>query len=139
MSDDKIYPVAEDAKDALINREQYDEMYAQSVEDPDTFWAEQAEKHIDWFKPWDQVQEWDYNKAEIEWFKGAKVNVAYNCLDRHLEKRGDQTAIIWEGDDPAEDRHITYRELHTEVCKFANALKGLGVKKGDRVCIYLRH
>jgi len=115
MSEDKIYPVTEDAKDALINREQYDEMYARSVEDPDAFWAEQA-----------------------EWFKGAKVNVAYNCLDRHLEKRGDQTAIIWEGDDPGEDRHITYRELHTEVCKFANALKGLGVKKGDRVCIYMQ-
>ena len=137
MSDDKIYPVPESAADALINREQYDEMYAQSVEDPDTFWAEQAEKHIDWFSPWEQVQEWDYNKAEIEWFKGAKVNVAYNCLDRHLETRGDQTAIIWEGDNSEEDKHITYRELHTEVCKFANALKGLGVKKGDRVCIYM--
>ncbi len=138
MSEDKIYPVPESASNnTLITAEQYEAMYAQSVENPDAFWSEQAEKHIDWFSPWEQVQEWDYNKAEIAWFKGAKVNMAYNCLDRHLEKRGDQTAIIWEGDDPADAKHITYRELHAEVCKFANALKGLGVKKGDRVCIYM--
>ncbi len=138
MSDDKIYPVeAGTAENALLNKEQYDEMYARSIENPDEFWAEQAEATIDWFSPWDTVQEWDYNKAEIAWFKGAKLNVAYNCLDRHLESRGDQVAIIWEGDDPEEDRKITYRQLHEEVCKFANALKGLGVKKGDRVCIYM--
>lgn len=138
MSDEKVYPVNDDfAAGALINSEQYDEMYARSVENPDEFWAEQAEQHIDWFSGWDKVQEWDYNKAEIAWFKNAKLNVAHNCLDRHLESRGDQTAIIWESDDPGEDKHITYRELHTQVCKFASALKGLGVKKGDRVCIYM--
>jgi len=97
MSDEKVYPVNDDfAAGALINSEQYDEMYARSVENPDEFWAEQAEQHIDWFSGWDKVQEWDYNKAEIAWFKNAKLNVAYNCLDRHLETRGDQTAIIWE-------------------------------------------
>ncbi len=138
MSDDKVYPVSEAAAaNTLLTREQYEEMYARSIESPDEFWAEQAEKNIHWFSPWEQVSEWDYNKAEIAWFKGAKLNVAYNCLDRHLESRGDQTAIIWESDDPNEDKKMTYRELHAEVCKFSNALKGLGVKKGDRVCIYM--
>ena len=138
MSEDKLYPVTDDfAESALIDKNRYEEMYARSIESPDEFWAEQAEELIDWFKPWDTVQDWDFHKAEIAWFSGAKVNVAYNCLDRHLENRADQTAIIWEGDDPGEDRHISYRELHDEVCRFANALKGLGVKKGDRVCIYM--
>lgn len=138
MSDEKIYPVPGAlAETALVNKEKYDEMYARSVDSPDEFWAEQAEEFIDWFKPWDQVQEWDYHKAEIAWFTGAKLNVSYNCLDRHLEKRGDQTAILWEGDNPEESKAISYRELHEQVCRFANALKGLGVKKGDRVCIYM--
>ncbi|MFK7858613.1 MAG: acetate--CoA ligase [Granulosicoccus sp.] len=138
MSENRIYPVsAEIAENAHIDEQLYAEMYARSIEEPDAFWGEQAEQFIDWFKPWDSVQEWDFHKGEINWFNGAKVNVAYNCLDRHLEKRADQTAIIWEGDDPSESRHITYRELHDEVCRFSNALKGLGVKKGDRVCIYM--
>lgn len=138
MSDNKVYPVQQSfAESAHADKETYEAMYKQSVENPDEFWAEQAEKTLDWFKPWDTVQEWDYHKAEISWFKGAKLNVSYNCLDRHLEKRGDQAAIIWEGDDPNEDKTITYRELHEEVCRFANALKGIGVKKGDRVCIYM--
>ncbi|MEE9319380.1 MAG: acetate--CoA ligase [Granulosicoccus sp.] len=138
MTEDRIYPVpVERAEAAHIDQVRYEEMYARSIDDSDAFWAEQAEEFIDWFKPWDQVQEWDFNKAEIAWFKGAKVNVAYNCLDRHLETRGDQTAIIWEGDNPEESREISYRELHDEVCRFANALKGIGVKKGDRVCIYM--
>jgi len=138
MSTDRIYPVpAERAESAYINEEQYNEMYARSIDDSDAFWAEQAEEFIDWFKPWDTVQEWDFHNAEISWFKGAKVNVSYNCLDRHLETRADQTAIIWEGDNPEESREISYRELHDEVCRFSNALKGLGVKKGDRVCIYM--
>lgn len=138
MTEDRIYPVpADTAESAHINAEQYEQMYAQSIDDPDTFWATQAENFIDWFKPWDSVQEWDFHKGDISWFNGAKVNVAYNCLDRHLEKRADQTAIIWESDDPEESRHITYGELHDEVCRFANALKGLGVKKGDRACIYM--
>ena len=138
MSEKKTYPVSEEfAASTHVTAESYEEMYAQSVNNPDEFWAEHAEKTLDWFKPWDTVQEWDFHKAEIAWFKGAKLNVSYNCLDRHLEKRGDQAAIIWEGDDPNEDKTLTYRELHAEVCRFSNALKGIGVKKGDRVCIYM--
>ena len=127
MSTDRIYPVtAERAESTHINEEQYKEMYARSINDSDAFWAEKAEEFIDWFKPWDTVQEWDFHKAEISWFNGAKVNVSYNCLDRHLETRADQTAIIWEGDNPEESREISYRELHDEGCRFSNALKGLG-------------
>ncbi len=138
MSDNKIYPVPADfAANALINADQYEVMYKQSIEDSDNFWAEQAEESLTWFKKWDKVQEWDFHTAEIKWFEGGKLNVAYNCLDRHLDKRGDQTAIIWEGDNPTEDKKISYRELHTEVCKLGNVLKSRGIKKGDRVCIYM--
>ncbi len=138
MSEEKVYPVPDAmSENALVNKDTYQEMYQRSIDQPDEFWGEQAEKEIDWFKPWDKVQDWDFHKADIAWFSGAKLNVSYNCLDRHLETRADQTAIIWEGDDPSESRHISYRELHSEVCKFSNALKGLGVKKGDRVCIYM--
>jgi len=138
MSDNKVYPVPADfAANALINAEQYETMYKQSVEDPDGFWAEQAEIFLTWSKKWDKVQEWDFHTADIKWFEGGKLNVAYNCLDRHLDQRGDQTAIIWEGDNPEEDRKISYRELHTEVCKLSNVLKDRGIKKGDRVCIYM--
>lgn len=138
MSDSKIYPVsAEAASNAWIDDEKYQEMYARSVNEPDEFWAEQANQFVDWFTPWNNVQNWDYHKADIKWFEGAKLNVSHNCLDRHLETRGDQVAIIWEGDDPGEQKKITYRELHAEVCQFASALKGLGVKKGDRICIYM--
>lgn len=138
MSTDHIYPVPSELADsALVNEGRYEEMYARSLDDSDEFWAEQAEEFIDWFKPWDTVQEWDFHKGDISWFSGAKVNVAYNCLDRHLEKKANQTAIIWEGDDPSETREITYAELHDEVSRFSNALKGIGIKKGDRVCIYM--
>jgi acetyl-CoA synthetase len=138
MSEEKTYPVPADiAANAHIDAQRYAEMYERSVNDSDNFWAEQAEQFVTWFRKWDKVQDWDYTKAEIKWFVGAKLNVAYNCLDRHLDTRGDQTAIIWEGDDPNVDKKITYRELHTEVCKFANGLKSLGVAKGDRVCIYM--
>jgi acetyl-CoA synthetase len=138
MSEEKIYPVPEAfAARAHIDAALYEEMYKQSVDDPEGFWAEQAEKFVSWYKPWDKVLEWNYNEGEISWFEGAELNVCYNCVDRHLESRGDQVAIIWEGDDPNEDRKITYRELHGEVCRFANVLKARGVKKGDRVCIYL--
>jgi acetyl-CoA synthetase len=112
-------------------------MYKHSVDDPEGFWAEQAEKFVSWTKPWDKVLEWDFSAGKINWFEGAELNVCYNCVDRHLESRGDQVAIIWEGDDPNEDKKITYRELHRQVCSFANVLKARGVKKGDRVCIYL--
>jgi len=138
MSEVKIHPVvAEIAADAHIDAAKYEVMYRQSIDDPDTFWAEQADQFISWYKKWDKVSEWDFNTATIKWFEGAKLNVSYNCLDRHLETRGDQTAIIWEGDDPCEDRNISYRELHEEVCKLANVLKSRGVEKGDRVCIYM--
>ncbi|MEJ2452354.1 MAG: acetate--CoA ligase, partial [Gammaproteobacteria bacterium] len=137
---DKIYDVPEAfAAKANVNQQQYQEMYQRSVEDPDGFWAEQAETYLDWDKKWDKVSDWSYdqNNLHIKWFEGGKLNVSYNCIDRHLEKRGDQTAIIWEGDDPKVSKHITYKQLHEEVCKLANILKSRGVKKGDRVCIYM--
>ncbi len=138
MSDVKLYPVpAEVAAHAWINNDQYLAMYQRSVDDPEGFWAEQANQFVTWFQPWDKVLEWDFTKGHIRWFEGAKLNVSYNCLDRHLDTRGDQVAIIWEGDNPAEDKKVTYRQLHEDVCKFANVLKGLGVKKGDRICIYM--
>jgi acetyl-CoA synthetase len=102
MSDSKIYPVpAAVAAHAWINNEQYLAMYQRSVDDPEGFWAEQANQFVTWFKPWNKVLDWDFTKGHIRWFDGAKVNVSYNCLDRHLETRGDQVAIIWEGDNPA--------------------------------------
>jgi len=138
MSEVKVYPVpAEVAAQAWINKDQYQAMYQRSIDDPEGFWAEQANQFITWFKPWDKVLDWDFTKGHIRWFDGAKVNVSYNCLDRHLETRADQVAIIWEGDSPNEDKKITYRELHEEVCRLANVLKAQGVKKGDRVCLYL--
>jgi len=138
MSEVKTYPVpAEVASAALIDDTKYKEMYKRSIDDTEGFWAEQADEFLHWFRKWDTVMEYDYHKAEIKWFEGGKLNVSYNCLDRHLDTRGDQIAIIWEGDDPAADRSITYRELHEEVCRFANGLKSIGVQKGDRVCIYM--
>ena len=140
MAEEKVYPVPpEFAKQAHIDEARYFEMYQRSLDDPDGFWAEQAEEFVTWFKPWDKVLDWSYDKDNlyIKWFEGGKLNVAYNCIDRHLDSRGDQVAIIWEGDDPAEDRKITYRELHEHVSKLANVLKARGVKKGDRVCIYM--
>ena len=135
-----IYPVpANFSEQANINADQYSKMYQQSLHDPEQFWAEQAQKYVTWFQPWERVSEWSFKKdsLQITWFKNASLNVSYNCLDRHLEKRGDQVAIIWEGDNPEEDRHITYRALHEEVCRFANVLKARGVKKGDRVSLYM--
>ncbi|NIM29227.1 MAG: acetate--CoA ligase [Gammaproteobacteria bacterium] len=138
MSDVKVYDVPADvAAGAYIDDAKYQEMYQRSIADPEGFWAEQAERFVDWIKPWNKVWDWDYNEAKIAWFEGAKLNVSYNCLDRHLASRGDQVAVIWEGDDPAVDKKITYRELHEDVCKFSNALKSRGVNKGDRVSIYM--
>ncbi|MCK5366800.1 MAG: AMP-binding protein, partial [Gammaproteobacteria bacterium] len=138
MSESKLYDVPPDvAAKAYINNDKYNEMYQRSISDPEGFWAEQAEEFIDWIKPWNKVWNWDYDEANIAWFEGAKLNVAYNCLDRHLASRGDQVAVIWEGDDPGADKKITYRQLHEDVCKFANVLKSRGVKKGDRVSIYM--
>ena len=138
MSEEKIYPVNEAvARNAHITNEQYLEMYRRSIDDSDAFWAEQAERFVSWTNRWDTVQNWDYDKAEIRWFEGARLNVSYNCIDRHLDTRAEQTAILWEGDDPGEDLKVTYRELHEHVSRFGNALKNLGVEKGDRVCIYM--
>ncbi len=135
-----VYLVSADfAAQANVNADQYKDMYQRSIDDPDGFWAEQAEKYISWFQPWDSVSDWSFDESDlhINWFKNAKLNVSYNCLDRHLETRGDQVAIIWEGDNPDEDRKITYRELHQEVCQFSNVLKARGVNKGDRVSLYM--
>ena len=137
---DKTYAVpATFAAKANVNQQQYQEMYARSVKDPDGFWAEQAEKYVTWYKKWDKVSDWSFDQKNlhIKWFEGGKLNVSYNCIDRHLEKRANQTAIIWEGDDPNDSKHITYKQLHEEVCKLANVLKSRGVKKGDRICIYM--
>jgi acetyl-CoA synthetase len=135
----KVYDVpAEWSKRAFIDDAKYKEMYQCSISDPNGFWAEHA-KRIDWFKPFTKVKNtsFDPHKVSIKWFEDGTTNVAHNCLDRHLATRGDQIAIIWEGDDPKEDKKITYRELHAQVCRFANVLKARGVKKGDRVTIYL--
>ncbi|MCL7419453.1 MAG: acetate--CoA ligase [Methylobacter sp.] len=138
MTDVKIYDIKpEIAARAHISAETYKTLYQRSIDDPEAFWAEQAELFLDWNQRWDKVMECNYLKGYIRWFEGGKLNVSVNCLDRHLPTRGDQTAIIWEGDDPAQDKKITYRELHEQVCKFANVLKAQGVKKGDRICIYL--
>ena len=136
---DKIYDVSADwAKRAWIDDAKYREMYARSVKDPNGFWSEAASR-VDWIKPFTKVENtsFELGKVSIKWFEDGVLNAAYNCIDRHLEKRGDQTAIIWEGDDPSQSRHITYRELHDEVCKMANILRLRNVKKGDRVTIYL--
>ena len=136
---DKIYDVpAEWRKRAFVDDAKYKEMYDRSIKDPNGFWAEQA-KRIDWIKPFSKVKNTSYDphNVSIKWFEDGTLNVSYNCVDRHLAKRGDQTALLWEGDDPKDDRKLTYKQLHAEVCRFANVLKARGVKKGDRVTIYL--
>lgn len=138
MSDVKVYPVKpEVAAKAHISAESYNIMYRRSIDEPEAFWSAQADRFLDWSTPWDSVMDYDFPSATIRWFEGGKLNVSVNCLDRHLATRGDQTAIIWEGDNPANHEQITYRQLHEQVCKFANVLKAQGVKKGDHVCIYL--
>ncbi len=138
MSESKIYPVSDATQShAHIDRARYLQMYKASLDNPDAFWAEQAEAFVSWFRPWNSVQECDFQTADIKWFQGGKLNVSYNCLDRHLPTRGNQTAIIWEGDDPSQDKTITYNDLHEEVCRFSNVLKSRGVEKGDRVSIYM--
>ena len=138
MSDTLIPVPSEWRERALIDAAKYDAMYAQSLKDPDGFWAEQAGR-IDWIKPFTKVKDvsWDPDDLHVKWFEDGTLNVSANCIDRHLPKRARQTAIIWEGDDPKDSRHITYEELHREVCRFANVLKAHDVKKGDRVTIYL--
>ncbi|MCE3253485.1 MAG: acs [Cellvibrio sp.] len=138
MSEVHLYPVPESFKSkAAINLARYKEMYDQSINAPDIFWAEQAKTFLTWEKPWSQVAKSDLRKGEVSWFIDGKLNVSVNCIDRHLPARANQTAIIWEGDDPSEDQFISYQELHDQVCRLANALRERGVKKGDRVCIYM--
>ena len=136
---DKLYDVPPAwQKRAFADKAKYDDMYARSIKDPNGFWAEQA-KRIDWIKPFSKVKNtsFDPHNVSIKWFEDGTLNLAYNCVDRHLAKRGDQVAILWEGDDPKDDKKITYKQLHAEVCRFANVLKARGVKKGDRVTIYM--
>jgi acetyl-CoA synthetase len=138
MSDDKLYGIKpEIAANAHIGAETYQAMYQHSIAEPEAFWSEQAELFLDWHQPWHKVMDCDYPRGHIRWFEGGKLNVSVNCVDRHLATRGEQVAIIWEGDHPEHDKKITYRQLHEQVCKFANVLKAQGVKKGDRICIYL--
>ena len=118
--------------------EEYYQVYRKSVREPENFWEEVAEEHFIWRKKWDNVLSWDFSKPEVKWFEGAELNITENCIDRHLVTRGDKTAILFEPNDPKEESvHITYKQLHEHVCKFANVLKNEGIKKGDRVCIYL--
>src|SRR5258708_21178064 len=136
---EQVYAVAADwSKSAHIDSVRYAAMYEHSIKDPAGFWGAEA-KRIDWFKPFTKVKNtsFDLHHVAIKWFEDGVTNVAHNCIDRHLENRGDQIAIIWEGDDPKHDRNITYRELHAEVSRFANVLKARGAKKGDRITIYL--
>jgi len=136
---DEIFPVAvETAGQALINKDEYIKMYEESISDPDVFWKEHG-KRIDWIKPYTKVKDVSYSSDDIHvrWFYDGTLNASANCIDRHLKTRGDETAIIWESDDPDVDLYITYNELHDNVCKFANGLKSLGTKKGDRICIYM--
>lgn len=139
MSEAHVYPVPEDfAAQSLCNNDQYLEMYKQSVEDPEGFWGEHG-KRITWFKDYTKVKNTNFMKPDvsIKWYEDGTLNASYNCIDRHLENRGDQVAIIWEGDDPNDDKKFTYKELHEAVCRLSNAMKERGVKKGDRVCIYM--
>lgn len=137
---DKIFaPTAAASENAHISSlEQYRELYDRSINDPEGFWVEHAER-LHWAEKWDALREWDFTKAEVKWFLGGKLNACYNCVDRHVDDgHGDDTALIWEGNDPTESRTFTYKELQTEVQRAANALKNLGIAKGDRVCIYMQ-
>ena len=138
MFDISTFPAADAVRRAAqLSQEDYQRLYRQSVEQPDTFWAEQAKRFLDWSTPWQTVQKSDIKTGAAQWFAGGQLNVSYNCIDRHLAQRADQPAFIWEGDDPATSSKITYRQLHQNVSRLANVLKSRGVKKGDRVCIYM--
>ncbi len=136
MSD--VYPVPVDfAKKCHIDREQYETLYRQSLDDPQGFWGDQARKNLSWTHPFDRVYEASFEDGRFDWFKNGKLNASYQCIDRHLEAHGDRTAIIWEGDDTSLQKHISYNELHRQVCRLANALRERNVRRGDRVCIYM--
>ncbi|WP_455928493.1 acetate--CoA ligase [Pseudomonas fluorescens] len=138
MFDISTFPNADAVRQAAqLSQDEYQRLYRQSIEQPDTFWAEQAKGFLDWTKPWHTVQHSDITTGAAQWFAGGQLNVSYNCIDRHLAQRADQPAFIWEGDDPAKSAKISYRQLHQNVSRLANVLKSRGVKKGDRVCIYM--
>ena len=136
MFDISTFPAADAVRRAAqLSQEDYQRLYRQSIEQPDTFWAEQAKVFLDWITPWHTVQQSDIHTGAAQWFAGGQLNVSYNCIDRHLAHRAEQTAFIWEGDDPTQSSKITYNQLHQNVSRLANVLKSRGVKKGDRVCI----
>ncbi len=140
MAEDKVYPIPPAiTENAWINEEKYNSMYQQSIDDPDTFWGDMAKEFLSFDKEWDKVSDWHFGADDIsiKWFEGAKLNVTYNCIDRHLPEHADQTAIIWESDDPNKSEHISYQQLSDNVNRFANVLKARGAKKGDRICIYM--
>ena len=138
MVEDKKYAVPSSfIKKTYLDETQYRALYKRSIDDPNGFWGEQAEKFVTWYSRWQTVKSGGFEKVDMAWYLGGKLNACYNCIDRHLKTRHDQIAIIWEGDDPNDIRHISYGELYNDVCRFANVLKNEGIKKGDRVCIYL--
>ena len=138
MSQEKIYPASGfSSQHTLIDQAGYSRMYEHSITDPESFWGEQANQYLSFFSPYSKVYEGDFSKGSVTWFKDAKLNVSWNCIDRHLPQRASQTAFIWEGDDPTDSKHITYAELREAVSRLANVIKQRGVKKGDRVCIYM--
>ena len=138
MSNEKIYPVQRDqAERCLIDKKTYNEMYKSSIDNPSSFWSEQANNFLDWLVKWDKVTAFDFNTGSAKWFANGKLNVSVNCIDRHLATQAEKTAIIWEGDSPQDSKNISYQELHQEVCRLGNLLRDRGVKKGDRVCIYM--
>ena len=138
MSKETIYKPSNKILDhANIKESEFDELYKESIENPEGFWSSQAELYLDWDKKWNEVKKTDLNKGEVSWFLEGKLNASYNCIDRHLERHANRTAFIWEGDNPDDSKKISYKELHEEVCIFSNVLKKRGIKKGDRVCIYM--
>ena len=137
MSNETLYPVPPNFSDAHITPEKYHDMYRQSLEDPETFWSQQASEFLSWEKAWDSVCESDLSTGHARWFDGGQLNASVNCIDRHLPARAEQTAILWEGDDPGESQHITYQVLKDEVCRLANVMHDRGIRTGDRVCIYM--
>ena len=137
MSNETLYPVPPNFSDAHITPEKYHDMYRQSLEDPETFWSQQASEFLSWEKTWDSVCESDLSTGHARWFDGGQLNASVNCIDRHLPARAEQTAILWEGDDPSESQDITYQVLKDEVCRLSNVMHDRGVRAGDRVCIYM--
>ena len=134
----KTYPVPNNfIANAHITADRYEQLYSESISQPDIFWEKQANEFLDWIKPWDEIHSSNLPAGKVQWFSGATLNASVNCIDRHLPEKSNQVAIIWEGDSPDEDAKITYQKLHDEVCKLANSLRARGVKKGDRICIYM--